>query len=94
MLTVVSVKAIEKLLPHHPQSLLHDEVAMPRPVLPVQQVVHLEVVEQHHLLHLLPPYPGLVVLYQQHQAPPAAQLLPWEVGGGEGLFLTVMILEL
>lgn len=82
VLTVVRVQAINKLLPHHPQSILYNEAAGPRPVQAIQQVVHLEWVELHYLLHLLSSYPGLVVLYQQHQVPPAAQLLPWEGRGG------------
>lgn len=108
VLAVVGVEAVEKLLPHHPQRLLHDEAAGPRLVGAIQQVVHLEVVQLHHLPHLLPPHPRLVALHQQHQVPPSAQLLPWEGGGGggeggrrkkkrkkvgDGLFLTVMLLE-
>lgn len=83
VLAVVGVEAVEQLLPHHPQRLLHDEAAGPRLVRAIQQVVHLEVVQPHHLLHLLPPHPRLVVLHQQHQVPPSTQLLPWEGGWGE-----------
>lgn len=80
VLTVVGVEAVEQLLPHHPQGLLHNEAAGPRPVNVVQHVVHLEGLQLHHFLHLLPPHPHLVVLHQQHQVPPAAQPLPWRIG--------------
>lgn len=75
MLTVASGHAIRDLPAHHSTGIPHNEVALARLVLIVQEVVDLESVETDHVPDLLAPHPGFTAIHQHPQVTKQAQII-------------------